>query len=982
MHASRKDACHDREFGTDRAENKRIQRLLLSEYWDFSDTILVESPFAETTRNGHGIRQVALGLTPSRLIVAADVLKDKFDEFLCPIDPSIANFELVSVYPLEYVTLSIFRRRRRKSLKARFIDGRTRYYELGGIRGGKIYWNVWCEQVRRLLEEKIDGSSLSETTAASSSSSSTFYALSSGLDSRKRNADYGEDSVYRIWAHCGGAGDCLPRTWTRKDLYLGPTYEELTNGQYAPVPVRFAGASFEDVRRELKDYSPNVASVDKPCRSWPMYRVFASGNNLRNSGGPCDVLYFREHRYSRTCDANTCCQNPSCVDCEFEASARFGVPEAEDACREEVSGIYTKDVHGGRCDDQNPRDDNLTRKVSRFGFGVPEKCSSGLVLGPLRRDPAYRVERRSKCRSAELYEFVESGVRVWEGEGKGKCKSSRRYEHFRRYGLCTAAHFLHALGPWSVQPGERDSAQRTRSRSLVNIRRQRAEPELKLPVSRRQLTSHVSYTDLGSIMHGSIGTAAKGPVILFWTPDYWYRPRPAAAAYKELREHLRLLAEFRREKEYRVKRKLFCKRGKSNGDYREEEMNLEGRPSLLVRIFSRNGNCTKRKKSRAEEEEKHGGVAQLKRLLRMNFRITVWDLNSTTLATQLTLIDRDLFLRIPLEEIEILVLQRTSRNTPNLGAWIAFGHRISCLTASEILAIRNVAMRARIIARYINAAHKCFVMGNFHSCRSILAGLQTPPIYRLRASWSYLRIHHAHRYEIMEKLSKIYKNPGTLGYRKFWIKAERRPPCMPCVADVLIRILELNELNSLQKSVAYSCAKNEVHNKSCDEKTTRLSINSEGLRYDRDEDLPIAKPCLGKRLLVATLAKIGFQKNYSARPGERGASWSFGQRVLAQKFFTRWSNIVLTSKTGQREKSMQVDSRRRRILNLVSWLRDCQRYAQAYNFARSSLAHEFLLKARYREDRENFFYSLKLERPNARTLENRSMENLNGRSRI
>lgn len=39
----------------------RIQKLLFSEYCDFEDMVLVESPFAQTTREGQGIRQVHLG---------------------------------------------------------------------------------------------------------------------------------------------------------------------------------------------------------------------------------------------------------------------------------------------------------------------------------------------------------------------------------------------------------------------------------------------------------------------------------------------------------------------------------------------------------------------------------------------------------------------------------------------------------------------------------------------------------------------------------------------------------------------------------------------------------------------------------------------------------------------------------------------------------------------------------------------------------
>lgn len=104
-----------------RSQSNRIRKLLLSEYCELSEKILVESPFAETTRDGRGLRQVALGLTATKLIVAADILRSN-PGFFCPpgVDASIESFELVSVYPLEYVTFSVFRRRRRRTLKARY----------------------------------------------------------------------------------------------------------------------------------------------------------------------------------------------------------------------------------------------------------------------------------------------------------------------------------------------------------------------------------------------------------------------------------------------------------------------------------------------------------------------------------------------------------------------------------------------------------------------------------------------------------------------------------------------------------------------------------------------------------------------------------------------------------------------------------------------------------------------------------------------
>lgn len=129
---------------------KRVQKLLFSEYCDFEDMVLIESPFAQTTREGKGIRQVHigiflkvkltiienLGLTSSKLVLATDVLppvEKSFIGFIPGIDPDIETFELIAIYPIECINLSIFRRHKRQTLKAHFCNNRIFYFELGGF---------------------------------------------------------------------------------------------------------------------------------------------------------------------------------------------------------------------------------------------------------------------------------------------------------------------------------------------------------------------------------------------------------------------------------------------------------------------------------------------------------------------------------------------------------------------------------------------------------------------------------------------------------------------------------------------------------------------------------------------------------------------------------------------------------------------------------------------------------------------------------
>ncbi|XP_036146793.1 uncharacterized protein LOC105828586 [Monomorium pharaonis] len=961
-----------------RSRGNRIRKLLLSEYREFSETILVESPFAETTRNGRGVRQVALGLTPTRLIVAADVLQTN-PGFLCPpgIDASIESFELVSVYPLEYVTLSVFRRRRRRTLKARFVDGRANYYELGGARR-RVSWRIWCEQVRRLLESKADGSSLSETTAASSSSSSALYLLSSEIEIRNNRDVKCKRSIvrsggdwrvfkkneYRVWSHYGGAGDYIAPSWTEKDLYLGPSYNELINGHYTPVPVRFAGASLDDLRYELGDPTRYVV-CEKSCHSWPCQTRLGGPARLQRAGGLCNVLFARNRNVHRG-DYVASCKSSPCNVCQLDNSVGINVLGEHSRCHERRDMFFEDDFvehvekkYGKRQQEYQKKGPSGT-KISRFGFGVPEKCHSELILGPYRGDSNY-------VDVLDPHELLENGVAVWEDN----CRSVRSQRHPRRYGFSSAAHFFHALGPWSVQPGERESVQTHRSPSAVNIRKQPSDPELRLPVSRRQLTTSISCAALTPGGSSIIGAVTRRRVILFWTPEYWYRPQAAAAAYRELRHHLASLRNFRHEKEKQVRRRFFCRRrSRISGETENNNSETVGKSSnLLNRVLSINGACKRDERTRenADDDDDRGGTAQLRRLLRMNYRITIWDVDSTTLAMQLTSIDRDLFVRIPATEIETLVHQRSSRNAPNLGAWIAFSHRIACLTVSEILAIKQLGMRARIMARFINAADKCHALGNLQSCRSILAGLQAPPIYRLRRSWSYLRIHHASRYAAMERLSKIYKSPRCSKYRKAWVAAKRNPPCMPYVGHFLVKVLGLNGPRKIQANYAPFSTRRQL--------TARLGGPSESLSVNNnlndlhsgtDKDLMEPKRSLARRIFAATLARIKFTTRQNvAKEIKNDDASACRRRYLARRFFHRWRVIALEARirSENERKLKKVDSKRRRVLNIAAWLTDCQRFALGYSFPLNSFACEYLLKARYREDRENFFISIKLEPP-------------------
>lgn len=670
--------------------------------------------------------------------------------------------------------------------------------------------------------------------------------------------------------------------------------------------------------------------------------------NLRHTDGLCDVLFTREHNKMTGLE---------CGDYKKPAQQYRKVRIFEDTQKIDIN----KNNSPQEISNQSKR--TLIPKLSRFGFGIEEKCSSGLYLS---HKPKIT---QSLNQSTDPYELIESGVAIWEQ----KNLRSRRYKidcklkNLRRYGLTTAAHFLYAFGPWSIQSGDKISIHGRRSSSAVSIRRSIMDPDLQLPVSKKQLTASVSMTSIKSGI-STLGST-RGRVVLFWTPDYWYRPRAATAAYHELRRHLNQLRDFQLDKTQVSQRKFFLKKNHSY-QYDDKKKLYDKTSCILSRIFS-SKQGKKKKKYRRDDSRL---TNHFQSILKMNLRITVWDLDSATVARQLTLIDRDLFLRIPLTEMHCLINQKSSRNTPNISAWIAFSHRISCLTASEILAIQKLDMRTRIVVRFINVANKCYSMGNFHSCRSILAGLQSPSIYRLKSTWSYVKAHHNTRYQIMSKLCKVFKNPRTKAYTNAWMKAERAPPLIPYVGDLLIKVLEIDrETGSHCNQADYQQpAERQVIPVNWDSGSTFLTHDFNGrisaANFNNQQAQVYRENKQGILQKILSVAMVKFRhgaSNSQIKTLSKDIFWAARQLILARKYFNRWKMVVITAKIiSEKEKKKQLSTSERKSTEIItSWLINCQRHAQGYEFPGHSLAWEFLLKARYQEDKENFILSRKLEPP-------------------
>ncbi|KAF5308256.1 hypothetical protein FQR65_LT06249 [Abscondita terminalis] len=815
----------------------RIQKLLFSEYCDFEDMVLVESPFAQTTREGRGIRQVHLGLTPSKLVLATDVLPPMAEsniKYIPGIDPDIETFELVAVYPVECFNLSVFHRRKRQCLKAHFCNNRILYFELGGFEKRHMFWNLWCERLQ-FLNPEDPGSSQSETSVATSTSNSTIYLLSS----RKIVT---EEGIKQLWCNFG-VEDVKKSKWTDRFLYMGSQFDE-----------------------HWSNYRPRM---HKPTYS--------------------DFLFKRHDRMHK----------------RKEKSSRRS------------SGI---ELQTGRL------------SVNRFGTGVPEGCTSGLFLpsfssilitknSPTATEVSLIKFERINYPITDYISLTEEGVRIWEISRDTNPNVYKRKRHRRRYGILPQPYFLNGLGLWTVSSGERCSIQMKRVVSQIKIQDDLEEPTSLLSISKKQLVSSISCEALHLNHHIKIQDhgnkiEVKKSMLYFWTPDYLHRPRSSRHSYQELLDHLKKVRESCKKRDSKSKGGSCCKKGFYHMKNLSFVFKNESRRSSLMmhQRYPCNSDSDELYEDSSDDKEIRNvcgneSLQDMRDMLRLQVALTAWDFDSSTIACQLTMIDSDLFQRIPPTELAILIWQQTSKDAPNISNVLTFAHRISCLISTEVLRDESNKSRARLMSRLINVADKCHKLSNFQSCRSILCGLQSPAVYRLHSSWMYVRKRHATKYETFERLSRLYRDPRLPAYQQAFFLASKEHPYLPYIGDLILKLLDpgrnadsIQSWSSISETVKSG---NSIANK----------LKSFSL---------IKKILLTLRLLPFDNSRVGT-----------------GNSFIPCRLY---------------------DDKIVRLNKVIEFFNKCQEAARMYQFRSNELATEYLLKARYKDDYANFLNSFAVEK--------------------
>jgi son of sevenless len=164
-----------------------------------------------------------------------------------------------------------------------------------------------------------------------------------------------------------------------------------------------------------------------------------------------------------------------------------------------------------------------------------------------------------------------------------------------------------------------------------------------------------------------------------------------------------------------------------------------------------------------------------------NKKLKLLDIEPLELARQLTIMESQLYQRIrPMECLQRAREQRTE-NIDNITVVIQTSNKVALWVAESVLSKEDSRRRAGAVKHLISVADRCRTLNNFSTMAAITAGLNTPPIRRLKRTWEQVNQRYMAQFGACEMT--IDSNKNFKKYRSMMTSVI--PPCVPFIGVFL-----------------------------------------------------------------------------------------------------------------------------------------------------------------------------------------------------
>lgn len=226
-------------------------------------------------------------------------------------------------------------------------------------------------------------------------------------------------------------------------------------------------------------------------------------------------------------------------------------------------------------------------------------------------------------------------------------------------------------------------------------------------------------------------------------------------------------------------------------------------------------------------------------------------------------------------------------------------------------------------------------MANFQSCKTVLSGLQSPAIYRLRNTWAYVRKKHASKYQNFELLCRFYRDPRLPKFQKAMNIVTRTSPFLPYLGDILAKLMGKVPLYNFDGATPSASSE---------------TVFSSQTSTSEEETARKSSTLFTKFLKVFTLPDVSVSDVHTG-------STSLVKKDSKSRKNSKFKVCSANHSLGDaRDSFRQITFR-----ETVRLLEKGQFAAMEYNFKCNELARNYLLKARYDENKVNFYKSLGVE---------------------
>ncbi|GJJ15620.1 hypothetical protein Clacol_009898 [Clathrus columnatus] len=163
-------------------------------------------------------------------------------------------------------------------------------------------------------------------------------------------------------------------------------------------------------------------------------------------------------------------------------------------------------------------------------------------------------------------------------------------------------------------------------------------------------------------------------------------------------------------------------------------------------------------------------------LPKSNRQLKLLDIDPLELARQLTIMESKLFAKIrPMECLNRGRDVRPSDTDDNISALIEASNKVAIWVSYAVLSKEDSRKRAAIIKQFIAVADRCRLLQNFSTMAALVAGLNSPPIRRLKRTWQ--QVSRQSKGTLTEAERTMDTNKNFTNYRT--ILKSARLPCVP-----------------------------------------------------------------------------------------------------------------------------------------------------------------------------------------------------------